>query len=297
HDPRPRLTFPHDQINDHPNRRSHDQQLLLGPLRAEIKMVASCQSCQIKVPLIGTPTGAANEPMGVCGNCFTMTCGHHGHRDPSPRYVCIQCDVVLQASSAGWYRWQLGGAPGTSGGGQPNPPGGAPGSSGGGGSGGNSAPASAAAREIAVDLVRPYPPESPNATLVVRSFDEWLERRPFYRGLTDAIRPEIQGVIDGVNRKRGPRRDSVEYRAALDLWKSLDDPGMRLLAASFTLAQMLHLPASFLPSPLHRLSVALNIELSESLPDHSWVIGEWQSQARAEAPLEMEARAEADEWQ
>ena len=32
HDPRPRLTLPHDQTNDHPSRKSHDQQLLLGPL-------------------------------------------------------------------------------------------------------------------------------------------------------------------------------------------------------------------------------------------------------------------------
>jgi len=32
HDPRPRLTLPHDQANDHPSRNSHDQRLLLGPL-------------------------------------------------------------------------------------------------------------------------------------------------------------------------------------------------------------------------------------------------------------------------
>ncbi|MFD9400290.1 KUP/HAK/KT family potassium transporter [Streptomyces sp. NPDC060011] len=32
HDPRSRLTLSHDQTNDHPNRKSHDQQLLLGPL-------------------------------------------------------------------------------------------------------------------------------------------------------------------------------------------------------------------------------------------------------------------------
>ncbi|MFK0050399.1 hypothetical protein ACIQU4_41120 [Streptomyces sp. NPDC090741] len=130
----------------------------------------------------------------------------------------------------------------------------------------------------------------------MRSFDEWVERRPLYRGLADAIRPAIQGVIDGVNHTEDSREDSVEFHAALDLWKSLDDPGKRLLAASFTLAQMLHLPASFLPFPLRRLAVALKIELSESLPDRSWVIGEWQAQAQAKAPLEMEAGVEADEW-
>ncbi|MFE4867793.1 hypothetical protein [Streptomyces sp. NPDC056682] len=129
----------------------------------------------------------------------------------------------------------------------------------------------------------------------MRSFDEWAERRPLYRGLVDAIRPAIQGIIDGVNRTES-REDSVEFHAAIDLWKSLDDPGKRLLAASFTLAQMLHLPALFLPSPLRRLAVALKIELPESLPDHSWVIGEWQAPAQAEALLEMEAGAETDEW-
>ncbi|MER5512828.1 substrate-binding domain-containing protein [Streptomyces sp. NPDC002766] len=34
HDPRPRLSFPHDHTNDHPHRKSHDQHLLLGPLSA-----------------------------------------------------------------------------------------------------------------------------------------------------------------------------------------------------------------------------------------------------------------------
>ncbi|MGW7613697.1 hypothetical protein ACWGKW_41995, partial [Streptomyces sp. NPDC054766] len=35
-DPRPRLTCSHDQTNDRPSRRSHDQQLLLGPLRTVV---------------------------------------------------------------------------------------------------------------------------------------------------------------------------------------------------------------------------------------------------------------------
>ncbi|WP_237304734.1 MFS transporter [Streptomyces qaidamensis] len=34
HDPRPRLSLSHDQTNDHPSRKSLDQQLLLGPLKA-----------------------------------------------------------------------------------------------------------------------------------------------------------------------------------------------------------------------------------------------------------------------
>ncbi|MES9504306.1 hypothetical protein ABWI13_30105, partial [Streptomyces koyangensis] len=33
HDPGPRLSFPHERTNDYSSLKSHDQQLLLGPLR------------------------------------------------------------------------------------------------------------------------------------------------------------------------------------------------------------------------------------------------------------------------
>lgn len=64
-------------------------------------MAADCQACLVGVPLIWTPIGTPDNPIGACSMCGSMTCGQHGHRDGSGKFLCIQCDVNLQAGSAG----------------------------------------------------------------------------------------------------------------------------------------------------------------------------------------------------
>lgn len=61
-----------------------------------------CHACVLKVAYLSNPLGSSNEPLGVCKNCFSLCCGHHGHRDPNvPEYVCVECDpAILQASAA-----------------------------------------------------------------------------------------------------------------------------------------------------------------------------------------------------
>lgn len=70
-------------------------------------MTADCQACLVGVPQIRTPVGKPDDPIGACLNCGSLTCGEHGHRDPKPAFLCIECDSNLQAGSAGWVAWQL----------------------------------------------------------------------------------------------------------------------------------------------------------------------------------------------
>jgi len=62
---------------------------------------AACQACAAKISALPKPSGNINEPLGTCQNCHSLTCGHHGHRDPNvPEFMCVECDPNLLAASA-----------------------------------------------------------------------------------------------------------------------------------------------------------------------------------------------------
>ena len=64
-------------------------------------MAARCQACEAGIGVLPHGTGTKGNPFGVCSNCDSMTCGHHGHRDAHvPEFMCVECDPKLLAASA-----------------------------------------------------------------------------------------------------------------------------------------------------------------------------------------------------
>jgi hypothetical protein len=230
------------------------------------------------VPQIGTPAGKPDNPIGACLNCGSLTCGEHGHRDPKPRFWCIQCDSNLQAGSAGYAAWQLA-QPGQ--GAQPAGGGSSSGGSGGGGAGASAARAAAALQQLL--------PEGWEG--LVASFEEWAERRPYYGRLIDLIRQDLDNMVRRLD--DAARRYDVEtartfpeldYRdesaEATDaggpgeispgdfwaLWRQLDLDGRQLLAAALVLALVMNLPAWSLPPQLRSIARIAGISFREDFP-------------------------------
>ena len=223
-------------------------------------MTAQCQACVLSIPLIQTGVGNAREPMGVCVKCHCLACGHHGHRDRSGSYLCIQCDSHLQASSATWNSWVLGEGSGPSGGGQATPfvP------DGGG--------------ELGAELRSAFAVPA-LVPLVVDGIDDWLARRPQYRVLIDLIRQDLDRMVawldeiaenvDATPRGRSPsapRPGEVRRREFVELWRRMDGRGRYLLAAALLVAQIMNLPAWSLPAALRDIAEIAGIILREEFP-------------------------------
>lgn len=65
-------------------------------------MSAKCQACQKNIGSIQNYIGNLNEPLGVCANCSSLTCGHHGLRDTNRKkaqFVCAECVQIAMVAS------------------------------------------------------------------------------------------------------------------------------------------------------------------------------------------------------
>lgn len=234
-------------------------------------MNANCLACLVGVPYIGTPAGKADDPIGVCVSCGSLVCGQHGHRDPKPAFVCIQCDVALQAGSAGWWAWRRLGAAGPG----PQVPGAAP-------DPGDDRDADA---QIAADALAALLPAGWGA--LVTSFEEWAERRPSYSRLIDLIQLDLDRVVRhldqttedihgqegmGVRRRSragyeaAPRFDAFAEEALASLWVRLNRDERRLIAAALVLALVMNLPASSLPPVIRAIGDFGGIRFREQFP-------------------------------
>jgi hypothetical protein len=228
-------------------------------------MTADCQACLVGVPQIGTPAGKPDNPIGACLNCGSLTCGEHGHRDPKPAFLCIECDVSLQAGCAGWIAWQRlqsGQAAQPSGGGS---------SSGGSGAGGTSPSAARAAAALQELLPAGFGG-------LVTSFEEWAERRPEYRLLISLMHQDLQNIVRRLD--QASRRDVGAAGQTLAtgrpgeispgdfsaLWRQLDPNGRQLLAAALVLALVMNLPAWSLPPQLRSIAQIAGISFRQDFP-------------------------------
>jgi hypothetical protein len=62
---------------------------------------ATCLICLVPANKIKSPLGNAGEPIGCCKRCYSLVCGHHGHRDPNtPSFLCALCVSPLAAAAA-----------------------------------------------------------------------------------------------------------------------------------------------------------------------------------------------------
>jgi hypothetical protein len=221
-------------------------------------MAAKCQACVLRIPLIQTRVGTANDPLGVCTKCHCLVCGHHGHRDRSGTFLCIQCDSHLQGTSAGWNWWVLNQGAGPSG----SPP-----------------PTSVTPDgDVGAELRAAF--EGPGlAPLVVDSIEDWIARRPHYADLIELLRRDLARVVAGMNRIASDPDATLLGRSASDprpgparraefaaLWHGMDERGRYLLAAALLIAQIMNLPASSLPDPLRDIAEIAGIILREDYP-------------------------------
>jgi hypothetical protein len=240
-------------------------------------MTADCQACLVGVPQIGTPNGKPDNPIGACVNCGSLTCGEHGHRDPKPAFLCIECDVALQAGCAGWIAWQLQLS------GQAAQPSGTGSSSGTGGAGGASAGAARAAAALQELL-----PEGFGG--LITSFDEWAGRRPYYGRLIRLAGPDLDsmavrldeaarrhtdttawvslGVASGESAEPfdAGRRGEISPGDFSALWRQLDLNGLGLLSGALAVALVMSLPIWSLPPQLQSIAQIAGIRLRDDFP-------------------------------
>jgi hypothetical protein len=232
-------------------------------------MAADCQACMVGVPLIKTPAGKPDSPIGACTMCGSLTCGQHGHRDSKGKFLCIQCDVNLQAGSGAWTQWRLDVITGA----VLQPP-------------GTQAPTSAYGLNpgthfaAAAALAALVPEES---VVLVSSFAEWAARRPFYGQLIRLIMQDLDGIVSQLNQaaqltpeQAAPQLGGVAPEITADgfaaFWVRLNRDGRRLLGAALMLALVMNLPTSSLAPPLQSIAQIARIPLRDDFPPPGKVI-------------------------
>ena len=63
--------------------------------------MSSCLFCQYGIALLDVPIGKPGDPVGLCKNCSSMTCGWHGARTP-PAGVHLHRVRHRQPARVGW---------------------------------------------------------------------------------------------------------------------------------------------------------------------------------------------------
>ncbi len=235
-------------------------------------MVALCQACTLNVPTIGTLSGSENDPIGVCGTCNCLTCGHHGHRDRAAVFVCIQCDSNLQASSAMYRSWRR----------DPTP---------------HQMPLGAALSDnpptgLAAEL-RALFATAGDDLMLVTSVEEWAARRPHYGPLIELLNGHLDNLVSWIDQMI----TNLEPRVAADLppdpsasagevslrrllrelatlWRRMDAQARRLLAASLLIVQIMQLPPTSLPPALRQIAGILDIPMAYHYPAERQPIGQ-----------------------
>ena len=210
-------------------------------------------------------------------NCGSLTCGEHGHRDPKPAFLCIECDVALQAGCSGWIAWQLRQS------GQAAQPSGTGSSSGISEAGGASAGATRAAAALQELL-----PEGFGG--LITSFDEWAGRRPYYGRLIELASLDLENTavrLDEAARGYTDETAWVSRGVAIDesaepvdagrpgeispgdfsaLWQQLNLSGKGLLAAALATALVMNLPIWSLPPQLRSIGQIAGISFRDDFP-------------------------------
>lgn len=211
--------------------------------------MSSCLFCQYGIPLLDVPIGKPDDPVGLCKNCSSMSCGWHGARTPPPAFICIVCDIDNLLASAGWDDFKaksgldrLPQRPG---------PGAAPGGD-------------PAVEDAAGDLARALAAlfstaDGAPSLLVVATLQQWFDERPYYERFKSALDNTAAWAIQEINRwfrtstgsGTGQKTGGHYDRGAVQsLWERIGDHGRRLLAAAVLLIVTLDLPWETLPPPV-----------------------------------------------
>jgi hypothetical protein len=239
-------------------------------------MSATCLLDLYKIPLLDSPIGIPGSPVGLCQKCSSLSCGWHGVRTSRGKFLCILCDLLVQASSAGWKAWLSAGGLST----LPIENGVVPGARGG-------APAGASDDEAAIDLARALASLFSTAVgapspLIVATLDQWLAERPSYQKSMAALKGSADWAVQEINNMfqvgsqavvSGPARTSpggsqsslgyYDSDSVRSLWARLGQEDRRLMATAVLLILVLDLSPDTLPPPVADIATALSGRLRD----------------------------------
>jgi hypothetical protein len=126
-----------------------------------------------KIPMVNTPIGTPKDPVAVCSNCHSLSCGWHGVLTTKHAFLCVLCSQGLLLSGAMW-RWFNAGGLKT----LPSDDGMQP------------APEDGAARAYHLALMLGslfLTPAGTPSRLVVTTLKQWLDQRPDYERLMNYL--------------------------------------------------------------------------------------------------------------
>jgi hypothetical protein len=216
-------------------------------------MASECHACCRGVPRTPQGLGSLRTPLGTCIQCSSFACGYHGVRTTSARFICIRCDLQLQAACAGanggnYYKDWLRQEDSTRGG---------PGL-------GDYPDAAFVARRLArAGAVQPAWPD-----LWVANLSEWIAQRPDYGWLHDWLQDRALSELGPLN-EIAARNVEVPWdtrRSVAVFWLNISGEDQELLAASFVLMVSLRLPRNAVHPFLAVVAEALEVRLPTTGP-------------------------------
>lgn len=206
------------------------------------------------IPMVNSPIGPPNDPVGLCQKCNSLSCGWHGVRTSSPGFLCVLCDKNSLFSSAAW-RWLSSGGEDT----LPADKGVVP------------VDVDAGAYHLALALGSLFSTPAGNPSrLVVATLEQWLAERPDYEEsiaelkvwwadwavavLDEDLGVGPEPVVAGV----GQAGQYDDYDDPVrSLWVHLDVEARRLMAAAVLLLLALdptgEMLRRYLPAPVARI--------------------------------------------
>jgi hypothetical protein len=246
----------------------------------------ACLFCRYKIPAIKTPIGTVDVPIGLCQNCNSLSCGSHGERTATAKFMCILCDANLKLSSAGWKGFKSSGGlaklPGGSRASVGSATGGRPGDR-----GGPSARADSQVPDLAFALASLFAESNGSPSpLVVQNLEEWAAARPDYKQLTDALADSVDGAVRAIHSLPGfelsahqseatdwPGGTAQDVPGGYDiddvrsLWTDIGADGRRLLASAVLLTVLFDLPVARMPPPVAAVATVLSGPLRRTFSD------------------------------
>jgi hypothetical protein len=229
--------------------------------------VSACWLHLYGIPMVNSPTGLPNDPVGLCQKCNSLSCGWHGVRTSSPGFLCVLCDNNSLVSSAAW-RWLADGGEDT----LPSAGGAVPDG------------VEAVAYHLALALGSLFSTSAGTPSrLIVATFEQWLAERPDYRqSMADLTAWGADWAVEVINKVLGVgyepvagvgpagQYDGNDYGDPVrSLWARLDVEGRRLMAAAVLLLIALDPTAETLRSRLPAPVATVYDRLGDLLRGHA----------------------------
>lgn len=183
------------------------------------------------IAMVDSPIGKPEDPVGLCKECSSLSCGWHGVRTSKAVFLCVLCDESgLMSSGVGKWLKDVGVQM------LPGNGGGAP------------AGVDAGAYHLALALGSLFStPAGTPSRLVVATLEQWLAERPDYQVTLAELANWADWAVDLINTFLGVGPEPVSVGAVeagqyiddgdpvRSLWARLDLKGRQMIAAAILL--------------------------------------------------------------